>query len=406
LIQPPTPRPVSPFGSGEKLVQRDFMMLFGGLFCFMLNLSIFFLLPYHLQLRGVSETFFGAVAGTIGLSGLVVIVLFGRYGDHFPRKMSVGLFMLPSLAGSLLAVGAIDGPPELYFAVRALHGISLALGFPLIFSWAVDISPPDRKTEAVAYLGIAGLLSNSLGPLLGELILALQRDPDRPEAYRGVFIAAAGLAVAAQVFFFLVRNPGGHGGAGRSPGGLMALAAGANPIRILAIVVIFGGVFGVVTSFGKNYAMALSLGFASILFLAHTVGAIISRAFIRVLLIRFEQTRLVAGGLTGLGVSQFILAGAGGYPMLALSGLVYGLSHGVLYPTLNIRFFDLFHRDQLGRASILFMGAFTAGTGIFPYLGGMVLESAGFRILFAATGAFFVAALWLNQKESPKRKAA
>ncbi|MDH4120566.1 MAG: MFS transporter [Deltaproteobacteria bacterium] len=393
----------SPSSAGQApavpaMLSRDYLLMFAGLFAFMMNLSLFFLLPYFLELRGVSKGYYGAVAGTIGLAGMATLALAGRFGDHFRRKVSVNLLMTPGLAGSLLAWWAADQDPAWYFLVRACHGVSLALAFPLIFTWAVDISPSSRRTEAVAYLGIAGLIANSLGVVLGESLVAAQGLGNRPEAYRLVFLAAALLATAAQMFFLLVRSKGGKNEEAGSGGGLLELLAGTQPRLVLAVTLCFGGVFGVVTSFGKNYTMALGLTVAGTIYMAHTTGALFSRAFIRPLMHRVPPGRLIRLGLGGLGLSQLLLAGAAGYPLLAASGLVYGLSHGVLYPMLNVRFFSMFSTARLGRAAILYMGAFTAGTGLFPLLGGLLLEWSGFRVLFASAALLALVALILNQR--------
>ncbi|MEE8395253.1 MAG: MFS transporter [bacterium] len=378
------------------VVNRDFIRLFLGFHFFMLNVSIFNLLPHYLELRGASEALYGAVAGTAGWANLFFALLLAYRADYWSRKATVMFYLFVALCGNAVALLAMSRGIEWFFPSRALHGIAMALGMPIIFAWTIEVSPLHRRKEGLAWLGIAGLSANSLGPLIGELILSMQPQPVSAGSYSLVFLTATVFQGVALAIFLTTRNRWAvaeEEGAGR---GLASILFRRESFPVLLIGVSFGGVFGVLMSFGKNYTSALGLAYASVLFSSYSIGAIISRIFITPLTTYLTPRHMIPFGLLGIGISQFMLSWAQGYPLLGGGGLVYGLSHGILYPTLFMRFLEFQRPSEFGRAAILFQGSFSGGWGLFPVVGGLMVQSTGFPALFSVLGAVTGVAILLH----------
>ncbi|MCH7477265.1 MAG: MFS transporter [SAR324 cluster bacterium] len=391
----------------ERILNPEFVKLFAAFHFFMLGMSVFNLLPHYLELRGASEGKYGAVAGTLGVVNFFCIVVWGHQADRWSRKTTVVFYLLLGLAGNAVAILAMDAPLNWYFLSRAFQGITMGLGLPIIFVWTFEVSPPARKQEALAWIGIAGLTANSLGPLLAELILSVQGSPPvHAEWYFPVFLTATGLMLVAQLLFLSVRNTRAAGGETAGETSLWPLVRRRHAGLILLVAVIFGGVFGVMVSFAKNFLVFLGLNFASVLFGAYSSGAILSRIFIRTLIHRLTPARMVPFGLAGIAIGILLIGFSTNYAMLAGSGLVYGLSHGILYPILFVRFVESQPPEHLGRAAILFMGSFSGGWGLFPYLGGVVLQWTSFPTLFFIMSGFAVLALFIYRRTLQDAPAA
>jgi MFS family permease len=361
----------------------------------MFGMSTFVLLPHYLMLRGTTEAFYGAVSGTVGLASFACAVLLGRWGDRWDRKRAVTYYMLPGIAGTILACAALDAHPALYFVVRALHGFSLGLGFPIVIAWVVEVSPPLRRMEAISYFGVTSLAASALGPLVGELLLNAQGLPVQAGAYRAVFLMALAMLLIGMGFMRAVPTVPTAAGP-YTGGGLLPLLRNPGARLLLLVTLNFGGVSFILMSFGKTYAEHLHLEYSSVLFGAFSTGAVASRLCIRPILARISQFHLVMIALIGVAGSFVIVSLAEGYPGLAAAGLLYGLSHGVLYPSLNLRFLEHFTAREIGRASTMFWSAFSLGTGVFPYLGGFVVQAWGFETLFGIAGVITLASLALH----------
>jgi MFS family permease len=378
------------------MLNRPYLLLGVANFCFMFSMALFVLLPHFLALRGTSEAFYGAVSGTVGLGSFLFAALLGHWGDRWDRKRAVRFYMLPGLAGSALAWAALGADPRWYFAVRALHGFSWGLAMPIVMAWAVEWSPPARRLEGLAYFGLTSLTAGALGPLAGELLLAAQAQPVGAGAYGAVFALGLGMTALGLAFVQTVPRRPAAEGAGGSAGGLMPLLRGRAAQLVLLVSLNFGGVSAVLMTFGKTYAEHLHLAYATVLFASFSTGAVASRLFIRPILARITQYHLVVIALVGVAASFVILVFTESYAGLGGAGLMYGISHGVLYPALSLRFLELFTPRELGRATTLFSSVFSLGTGLYPYVGGFIAEAWGFETMFALTGLVTLASLALH----------
>lgn len=383
-MAPAAPLPDPP--PALRILNPNFIKLFVGVNCFMTSMSMFNLLPYYLELRGASPDRYGLVAGAMGVSNFVFLVLFGRHADRWSRKFTVSVYMTAAFAGNLAAIWAMHSALEWYIVVRALHGLYMGLGFPLVFAWAVETGPHPQRFVVLSWMGIAGIFANSMGPTLAEFVLSAQPNPRDPDAFLGVFLLALAFQVAAWLVFFTVddRRPAP---VASGAGGLWPLLRRPESALLLAVDFAFGGLFGSLMSFGKNYAASLALDHVSLLLWAYSAGAIASRVFIRRISSRIPEQHLAPLGLAGLAVAFMTLGLARGYGMLICAGLLYGFSHGILYPTLYVRFIDYQEPDQGGRASTLYQGSFSVGWGFFPLVGGMLIHAAGFTAYFSLLGA-------------------
>jgi hypothetical protein len=152
---------------------------------------------------------------------------------------------------------------------------------------------------------------------------------------------------------------------------------------VLVVTVCFGGLFGVLMSFSKNYTASLGLGYVSVLLWAYTVGAVLSRVLMAAILRTVTERHMIPLGLLGLGATFLLLGGVGGYGSLGACGFLYGLSHGILFPTLFVRFLNFQRPSETGRAATLFQGSFSVGWGLIPLFGGTLVRLTNFPTFFS-----------------------
>ena len=372
----------------DKILNANFIKIWFGQLFYMLNLSSFNLLPYFLELRGASPDLYGQVMGSMGISNLICLILLARRADVWSRKGTVLFWFGASLLGNLIAIWAM-GRPELewYYLPRLLQGVFMALGFPLVFTWALELCPPNKRQVALAWFGIGGLLANSLGPTLTEIVLSLAGDPNNPANYLYVFIMTTVFHLMALGVFLTVDNTRADN-AGGTTLGMTPLLRRRETLYTIFIGMSFGGMFGSLMSFGKNFTVHIGLEYVSVLLWAYTIGAILSRIFIQQITRHINEVHLIPAGLLGLGLTFLLLGHSWDYWTIGAMGLFYGFSHGVLYPTLFVRFINYQQPNEMGRATSLFQGFFAVGWGFFPMAGGTVIRVAGFTTLFSLLTAF------------------
>ncbi|MBI3991900.1 MAG: MFS transporter, partial [Candidatus Lambdaproteobacteria bacterium] len=381
----------------QRVVNINFVKLNVAMFMLMINMSMFNLLPYYLELRGASQSFYGAVAGAMGVSNFLAMAFYGHRADQWSRRSSVLIYLIPMFLGNFVAIGAMFGDLNWYFLSRLLHGLFMGLGFPIMFAWVVELTPPERKHETLALFGVGGLMSNTVGPLIAELILGAQADPTSPDGYLPVFIAGTLISVLGAAAVMITPNRFAPPlAAGEKPSLLPMLRRNETKLLLL-ITIVFGGMFGVYVNFGKNFVADLGLTYVSVLFGTYTGGAILSRVLIRPVTAIVRQNNLIPVGLLGVAATFVMLSLSGGYWGLAMSGLFYGLGHGILFPALFVRFIDMQKKSESGRSTILYQGMFSAGWGALPYVGGLVVQQSSFQSLYAALAALCGFAMLVHQ---------
>ena len=377
-VSNPQPEP------SDRIFNADYIKLWFGLMFFMLNMSIFNLLPYYLELRGASPDLYGAVAGSMGASSFICILTLGSWADHWSRKTTVTVYFIAALAGNLLTImGGQFDDLRWFYLPRLMQGVFMGVGFPIVFSWAVEVTPPNVRHLVVAWLGIGGIFANSLGPTLAELLLSLLGGLEDPEAYVWIYVMATGFQLISLGFFLAPTNFHPRATDGQSSRGLLPLLRRRESLLVLAVACFFGGMFGILMSFGKNYTASLGLQYVSVLLWSYSIGAIVSRVFLQQIVKWMDQSQLIALGLAGMGVSFLFMGIMEGYPGVGSAGFLYGLFHGVLYPMLYVQFLGFQGPGETGRGATLFQGFFTIGWGLLPMAGGTIIRLTNFPFLFS-----------------------
>jgi MFS family permease len=395
----------------QVVISRKFVTLFCGFFLCLMSLNLFALVPYYLELRGEGALVYGLAAGIHGVSAVFAIMLVGAQADRRSRRSLTLRYFAFVAAGHGLSLLAMPWSSAWYLVVLALQGVMLGVGLPVVFVWAAELCPPERRAVAFGWFGVAGLAADTLGPALGETLLQWGHVPPQPDDFHVVFIAANLLVPLSLSFLVLTPdvsppNRAAEGAiAAADDAGLWTLLSRAELRAVALAAVAFGGALGVMITLGKNYVVSIGLQFVTALLAAHTIGAILSRMLLPIALARFDAVRMIGAAFVSIAMSQLLLAVASNYAMLVCAGFMYGVGHGLLFPTLLSRMVDYAGAHAAGRVTTLFMGMFSLGFGIAPACGGVVLSFAGFPLLFCGTAMVCLAG-WACVRHAERLRAA
>jgi MFS family permease len=112
----------------------------------------------------------GIVTGAFAITGLACRPLAGHFADRRGRKPAVILgALLTAIAGLLYFVPA--GVTGLIVA-RLFLGAGEGMVYTAGSAWVVDLAPPERRGRLIGIYGLAIWGGLTLGPPIGELILA------------------------------------------------------------------------------------------------------------------------------------------------------------------------------------------------------------------------------------------
>lgn len=355
-----------------------------GNFLFFTNLAAFFLLPLYLQRLGATDIQLGLVMGLYSGTAIFCQPLVGLWVDRAGRRP----FMLggAALAAAVAVIFAIAPASLPLFAVlRIFQGMAFAMYFIANFTLVVDLVPAERRGQALGIFGISGLTSMAVGPAVGELVVRAFGFPVFFSAIAAV--AGAALAVTARTEEPPARRP-------TQPEGLEGLLAGVltAPRVPMTLGFSFGLGTGVVFTFFPTYAATLGVERIGLFAVAYALGALTVRATAGRLIDTVGRRPILIPALGLQAGAVVILAGLGplvtragwpAAPILALTGLVAGTAHGLLYPALSALVMDVTPEDRRGRVIGVFSAFILSGQAAGAMCFGALAHAIGYSPMFA-----------------------
>jgi MFS family permease len=314
-------------------------------------------------------------------------MLSDRFG---PRAVCCAGMVL--IAAGMLATSFAQSMSTVYLA----YGVGIGVGIALVYTPAIAcVQPWFRQRRGLA----AGIASSGIGagtlvfPLLAALaIAALQwRDALR-------LLAVGVLVVGLGATMLLRRAPtqGHNGSAGPAPGATLRQALHDPAFWWLYLVALSCGP-AMFIPFAHVSASARDIGIADAQAVGLVgmigIGSLVGRFLIGALADRLGRNRTLVLMLASMAASYLAWLAAGGYPMLVVFALWFGLSYGGIVSMLPALCMDLFGaRAVAGIIGTLYSGA-ALGNLLGPVLAGGVFDRLGSytAVLWVCMGLTLVA---------------
>lgn len=377
----PPPHPDSHPSTGAsnlgELFRGPFMWVTAANFTYFLCFASFFLLPQYLRDLGASKDEIGDIFAIFGLTGIPLTPLVGMLIDRY-RRRPVFIFGAILMWAASLSFAFVDQLSLLLYVLRALQGISFACCFTAATTLAADLSPPDRRAQALGIFGVFTLITHGLAVIIAEFIVSHL-------GFKGLFyIISSWCLLAALLFTRVPETRHSHSDARGSS--LLKLITSAALFPPIAVATLAGVGFGVALTFVPILGEVIRIEHVSIFFLCYVGAAIFVRIFGGRLADVYGRRAVAAPSLAILAASIIGLAFIGGDRGLALVGLAFGTGHGFLYPALNAFVVDVSRPEDRGKAMSLYNAAFNLGITLGAVVFGRVAEAEGYDKMFIAAG--------------------
>jgi MFS family permease len=380
-------------------------------FFFFGSLNGFVLLPLYVHQLGGNEVSIGVVQGMYSAAGIVCQPLIGAWIDRIGRHvfMVLGVTVLILSCGAFVVFSSI---PVLAL-LRAFQGLGFSAFFVANYIHVVELVPFERRGWALGIYGLSGLLSTSLAPLVGEIII-------RRAGFPVFFVWTMLLAGASLVFVAGMRDvrpPSMTGGPG-----LDAVRQGiAELLRLhMALAFFFGLGTGTIFTFLPVFAERLDVTRLGLFYTAYAAAAMLVRVAggelidtrgRRAVIVPSMFVQAAATAILAL-VAIFLRPGTGApvLPFLFLAGFMAGGAHGFLYPALSALLMDVTPERRRGSAVGTFSSVVLTGNALGAIAFGYVAHGLGYRVMWSALTLLlligFLASLRLRLGHPPPRLAA
>jgi MFS family permease len=361
-------------------------------FFFFASLNGFILLPLYIHQLGGNEAVIGVVQGMYSAAGIVCQPLVGAWIDRVGRHffMVLGVVVLTVSCAAFVVTSSI----ALFGVLRALQGVAFSAFFVANYIHVVELVPLERRGWALGIYGLSGMLSTSLAPLAGELII-------RGLGFRWLFAAMTLLALAALALVYRMRDvraPSRTGGPG-----LDAIRQGIAELLHLhmGLMFFFGLGTGTIFTFLPTFAERLGVSGLGLFYTAYASAAMLVRVAGGELIDTRGRRAVIIPSMFVQAAATCVLAlvalfigprsGVPVLPFLFLAGLLAGGAHGFLYPALSALLMDVTPERRRGRAVGTFSSVFLVGNALGAMAFGYVAHGLGYRVMWTTLTALLVA---------------
>lgn len=323
---------------------------------------------------GSGDLAVGIVTGAFAFSAVAGRPIGGRLADARGRRtIVVAGLLITALAGSLYLLPL--GVPGLV-AARLVLGVGDGWVFTAGLSWIVDLTPEERRGQAIGLFGLAIWGGLTAGPLIGEIVLDAG-------SYEAVFVTAALLPLAGALV--ARRVPDAHAPGAEQPTGARSLLPRGVVAPGIALALANVG-YGTVAGFVVLHLADRGIGHGAGVFTAFAAAVVVARLALGRLPDRLgpHVTAAAAGCAEATGL---VLIGAAQSVGVAIAGaVVMGLGFSLLFPSLALIAVGRTGQAQRGTAIGAFTAFFDVGVGVGAPIAGAISALAGYP------SAFYVAA--------------
>ena len=355
-------------------LNRDFILITIASFLFFFNFHSFILLPIRIQELGGGASVIGFIMGITWISTIISTPAVGLFVDRWGKKWFVatgGLMM--SLTTFLFAyVNQLD---FLFPLLRVIQGASFSFFFISAGTLTAEVTPVARRAQAIGIFGVFTIINYALAPYIGRLILEYYD-------FRLLFLSVSGFGLLSFLIAILLKEPERTKQSERKGDSYLTILLRKDILISAITIMIAGSGFISTITFLPVFAKGVKIESFHYFFITYTIAVICMRLFGGWIPDQYGRKKTLMPSLLFFSISIFWLGFTSNEIDLIETGVLFGLSHGLLYPTFYALVIDITPLDDRGKAFSICSVAFTAGGMVGSFAYGWIAEYYGFRDMF------------------------
>lgn len=378
----------------RSLLSKGFILASLGYFFAFFSASLFYLFPLYLDTFHPSKSRVGLIMGIHSVTAIMVRPFFGRILDRQGGRI-VGITGILIMIATMPGFYLLESAGLLAILLRAVNGIGWGVATTAMLAICSDLSPSGRMAQYLGIIGVAGIISQAIGPVVAEEVL-------RFYSFNAVFTISLVMLLASLCCIAVIKE---------TPQTVVREKAG-RPRRVFAysflILVIIaamptihGAARGTVLNFIALYGASIGFGRIGPFFLAFSAAAIITRLGLGDLSDRYGRKRVIFPSAILIGLNLLWIAGLHSYWAFVISGFVAGLGQGLIFPALSTYVIDFLGRENKGLALGLYLSLFDVGMGLGSPIFGWILDVSGFRQMYVIAGCLIILSTIIFSLKAP-----
>lgn len=358
----------------KSLLNRNFILTTLAAFIFFFNFHAFILLPIRIEELGGGASTIGFIMGITGVSTIFTTPAVGVVIDRFGKRnfLAVGGLLMSLTTLPFAFLGTLN---FLYPLLRFVQGAAFSLCFISAGTLVVDVSPISKRAQALGLFGVFTIINYALAPFAGKLIV-------ESYSFRIFFILVFMFGFLSFLVSLFIREPRRLSHTGIEQGSfLRTIFRRGVFIAVLATMIAGSGFIATVT-FIPVFSKGINVESFHFFFISYTLSALGIRLFGGWIPDRFGRKKAIIPSLFFFSLSILWLGYASNDGDFTKIGILFGLSHGLLYPSFYALVLDLTPVNDRGKAFSICSVAFTLGGMLGLFIYGLVAEYYGFHFMF------------------------
>lgn len=388
--------------SSEKvktLWNRNFIVAMIGYFCLFMSVTVFFLFPLFLKQFSPSRSHIGLIMGVHSLAAIIVRPFFGRLIDLKGRRR-ISLLGIVLMIVVLPCFHLISNAGLFPVILRALMGIGWGISMTATLTICSDLAPVERLAHSMGIIGVAGLLSSALGPLLAEEVV-------NRFGFGALFNTSLVFLLVSLFCIVLTREVvyPNHSKLFHKPKSLLKASVFIVFI-IFLLPVVHGAVRGAVVFFIALFGKSIALNRVGPFFLCFSGAAVLSRLWVGGLSDKYGRKQIIFPAICIISFNLFLISQTKSFVMFLVAGFIGGFGQGLIFPALSTYIIDIFGRENKGLAISLYLAFFDVGMGFGSTFFGWISDLYGYRKMYLIAGItlFLVAVIFMGKAPVPGRQ--
>jgi Arabinose efflux permease len=268
----------------------------------------------------------------------------------------------------------------LFPLLRIIHGAAFSLCFVSAGTLTADVAPASRRSQALGLFGVFTILNYALAPFIGKRIV-------ENYSFDTLFLVVFVFGLLSFLVALFIREPETKkSGAGEDNNGISTTLLRKGVFVAAFTLMISGSGFISTLTFLPVFAKGIRVESFDLFFIAYTLSALVVRIFGGWIPDRFGKRRAAVPSLLFFAFSVIGIGFASNVSHFIGTGIVFGLSHGLVYPSIYALVIDLSPDAERGKAFAICSVAFTLGGMWGSFIYGVVAELSGFRAMYQMAG--------------------
>ncbi|MGH7890318.1 MAG: MFS transporter [Thermodesulfobacteriota bacterium] len=375
----PAPEPGQTItGASEPLLNREFILVTLSGFIFFFNFHAFLLLPILIKDLGGSESDIGFIMGATGFSTIFTTPAVGILVDRYRRKWFLALGgLLMSL--TTLPFAYVDSLNFLFPLLRIVHGAAFSLCFISAGTLTADVAPPKKRSQALGLFGVFTIVNYALAPFVGKRVV-------EAFGFNLFFEVVFIFGLLSFLIALLLKESTKRTVQVVTGNGIVSTLFQKGVFVAAFTLMVSGSGFIPSLTFIPVFAKHMKIESFDLFFIAYTLSALFVRIFGGWIPDRFGKKKAAVPSLFFFALSIIGIGFASNATNFIETGILFGLSHGLVYPSIYALVIDLSPEADRGKAFAICSVSFTLGGMVGCFIYGVVAEHLGFNVMYMTAG--------------------